>query len=154
LYGKFHQNVKNENKNGMFYYNIAKFQRKKLLHLDFDFNLVAFWKDFFLNNILKSLLPFNSKSLLGCWPMMQHQKLEKDITTRYYGVFIFIFMPLTSNFLLFSSPIEGVILGIHMHVCVYIWAPCYYALLMTIKFFSYVFIWFSIIHHYLFQCQI
>jgi hypothetical protein len=47
--GNFHQNVKNENKNGMFYYNIAifskniaKFQKKKLLHLDFDFNLVAF----------------------------------------------------------------------------------------------------------------
>jgi hypothetical protein len=75
--------------------------------------------------------------------MMQHKKLEIYITIRYYGIFILIFMPLTSNFLLISSPMEGAILGIHMHVCVYIWAPCYYALLMTI-FFSYVLIRFPI----------
>jgi hypothetical protein len=68
--------------------------------------------------------------------MMQHQKLEIYITTRYYGIFILLFMPLTSIFLLLSSPIESVILGLDMHVCVYIWAPCYYALLMTIKLFS------------------
>jgi hypothetical protein len=95
------------------------------------------------------LLPFNFESLLGHRPMMQHQKLEIYITTRYYDIFSFMFMPLTSNFLLLSSPIESVILGIHMHVCVYIWAPSYYALLMTIKFSFYVFIWFWIIHHYL-----
>jgi hypothetical protein len=72
--------------------------------------------------------------------MMQHQKLEIYITNRYYGIFILMFMPLTSKKLLLSSPIEGVILGIDMHVCVYIWVPRYYALLMTINLFFNVFI--------------
>jgi hypothetical protein len=31
--------------------------------------------------------------------------------------------------------VEHVIIGIYMHVCVYIWAPRYYALLMTINLF-------------------
>ncbi len=51
--------------------------------LDSDFSLVAFFKLVFLNisrRILKNLSPFNSKSLLGCSTMMQHQKTKKKLS--------------------------------------------------------------------------
>jgi hypothetical protein len=58
-------------------------------------------------------------------------------------------LPLVKTFIL-VTPLSSSCFALH------IWVPCYYIILVTINYFIYfyIFIWFSIIDHYLCQCQI